>query len=323
MGPAHGIYPRPVCRAGRRRRARRIARNGVRVFQFADGPCDARGERHRRGAVGCLRPGRHILRRVRVRAGRALRSAQHERGNQQRCREMSRRGNAFAITGNSRESARTRIAESTTYEARGQCGEWGLANISAVSRIHRRRVRFQRAVRPASTSRRIEPVSGQAVQVRTLPAHFFSARIAAVQGEPSGSPFMRVLLLAIVFISLAAPTRAADDVAAAQGVIRSQVEAFSRDDAAAAYSHAAPAIQEIFPQADIFMSMVRNGYAPVYRHKSFDFGETRVSDGTIAQRVHIVDAAGIPWEALNTLELRPDGSVKITGCVLLRAGQAA
>ena len=135
---------------------------------------------------------------------------------------------------------------------------------------------------------------------------------------------MRALfLLAALLISLAAPARAADDVAAAQGVIRSQVEAFSRDDAAAAFSHAAPAIQEIFPHADIFMSMVRNSYAPIYRHKSFDFGEARVSDGTIAQRVHIVDADGIPWEALYTLELQPDGSVKITGCVLLRAGQAA
>ena len=133
---------------------------------------------------------------------------------------------------------------------------------------------------------------------------------------------MRVLLLAIVFISLAAPARAVDDVAAAQGVIRSQVEAFSRDDAAAAYSYAAPAIQEIFPQADIFMSMVRNTYAPVYRHKSFDFGDARVSDGTIAQRVHIVDADGVSWEALYTLEVQSDGSVKIAGCVLLKAGRA-
>ena len=133
---------------------------------------------------------------------------------------------------------------------------------------------------------------------------------------------MRALfLLVALLISLAAPARAAGDVAAAQGVIRSQVEAFSRDDAAAAYSHAAPAIQEIFPQADIFMSMVRNSYAPVYRHKSFDFGEARVADGTIVQRVHIVDAEGIAWEALYTLELQPDGSVKITGCVLLKAGQ--
>ncbi len=134
---------------------------------------------------------------------------------------------------------------------------------------------------------------------------------------------MRALvLLAVLLITLAAPARAADDVAAAQGVIRSQVEAFSRDDAAAAYSYAAPAIQEIFPQADIFMSMVRNNYAPVYRHKSFDFGEARVSDGTIAQRVHIVDADGVSWEALYTLEVQPDGSVKITGCVLLKRGQA-
>jgi hypothetical protein len=134
---------------------------------------------------------------------------------------------------------------------------------------------------------------------------------------------MRALFLqSALLISLAAPARAADDVAAAQGVIRSQVEAFGRDDAAAAYSYAAPAIQEIFPQADIFMSMVRNSYAPVYRHKTFDFGEARVSDGTIAQRVHIVDADGIPWEALYTLELQPDGSVKITGCVLLKRGQA-
>ena len=135
---------------------------------------------------------------------------------------------------------------------------------------------------------------------------------------------MRALfLLAALLISLAAPARAADDVTAAQGVIRSQMEAFSRDDAAAAYSHAAPAIREIFPQADIFMSMVRNSYAPVYRHKSFDFGEARIADGMIAQSVHIVDAGGIPWEALYTLELQPDGSVKITGCVLLKAGQAA
>ncbi len=134
---------------------------------------------------------------------------------------------------------------------------------------------------------------------------------------------MRALfMLAILLLTLAAPARAADGVAAAQGVIRSQVEAFSRDDAAAAYSYAAPAIQEIFPQADIFMSMVRNSYAPVYRHKSFDFGEARVADGTIVQRIHIVDADGIPWEALYTLELQPDGSIKITGCVLLKRGQA-
>jgi hypothetical protein len=135
---------------------------------------------------------------------------------------------------------------------------------------------------------------------------------------------MRVLiLLAALLIGLGAPACAADDVAAAQSVIRSQEQAFSRDDSAAAYSHAGPAIQGIFPDAETFMAMVRNSYAPVYRHNSFEFGEARVADGKIAQRVHILDADGVPWEALYTLELQPDGSLKITGCMLLKAGQAA
>jgi Domain of unknown function (DUF4864) len=134
---------------------------------------------------------------------------------------------------------------------------------------------------------------------------------------------MRALvLLTALLLSLASPVRAADDVAAAQTVIRSQVEALGRDDAATAYSFAAPAIQDMFPQADIFMDMVRQSYTPVYRHKSFEFGEARISNGQIAQRVHIVDAEGVPWEALYTLEQQPDGSVKIIGCVLLKAGQA-
>ena len=130
------------------------------------------------------------------------------------------------------------------------------------------------------------------------------------------------VLIAACLLAFASPAHAGDEVAAAQDVIRSQAEAFSRDDAAAAYSYAAPAIHELFPQADIFMFMVQNSYAPVYRHRSFEFGEAAVSDGTIAQRVHIVDANGEGWEALYTLEHEPDGSLKIIGCVLLKAGQA-
>src|SRR5215470_8727484 len=111
-----------------------------------------------------------------------------------------------------------------------------------------------------------------------------------------------VLLLAALLVSLAAPACAAD-IAAAQDVIRAQEQAFARGDAAAAYSHAAPAIREIFPHAEIFMQMVQQGYPPVYRHQSFELGEA--------------------WEALYTLEQQPDGSLKITGCSLLKAGQSA
>src|SRR5277367_1730998 len=134
---------------------------------------------------------------------------------------------------------------------------------------------------------------------------------------PPRSPFMRaaILLLALLF-GLTAPALAADDIATAQGVISSQAEAFGRDDAKAAYSYAAPAIREMFPQADLFMFMVQNAYAPVDRHKSFEFGEARLADNQVAQRVHIVDAKGDAWEALYTLERQPDGSLKIIGCVL-------
>ena len=42
------------------------------------------------------------------------------------------------------------------------------------------------------------------------------------------------LLLVALLIGVSAPARAADDVAAAQKIIRAQVEAFGRDDAATA-----------------------------------------------------------------------------------------
>ena len=128
---------------------------------------------------------------------------------------------------------------------------------------------------------------------------------------------MRVLMLVFaLFVGLAAPARAADDVSTGQGVIRAQEQALGRDDAETAYSFASPSIQSVFADADAFVSMVRKSYPSIFRHKSFDFGEAKVEDGKMAQIVHIVDAEGVPWDALYTLERQPDGSLKITGCVL-------
>jgi len=134
---------------------------------------------------------------------------------------------------------------------------------------------------------------------------------------------MRTLLLAIGCLAcLMFAARADDDIAAAQTIISSQAEAFSRDDDAAAFAYAAPALQQMFQAPAIFMAMVRSRYAPVYRHKSFEFGEARTEAGSVAQRVHIIDANGEAWEALYTLEQQADGSYKITGCTLLKAGEA-
>jgi len=131
---------------------------------------------------------------------------------------------------------------------------------------------------------------------------------------------MRALVLLVaVLISLPVIARADDNVAAGQTVIRSREQAFSHDDAATAYSFAAPGIQSQYPAPDIFMAMVRNGYTPVYRHRRFEFGEAKIVNGQIVQAVEIVDADGGAWEAIYTLEPQPDGSLKISSCVLTKA----
>ena len=128
-----------------------------------------------------------------------------------------------------------------------------------------------------------------------------------------------VALLVAILIGSATLACAAEDTAAGQAVIRSQEEAFSRDDAATAYTFAAPSIQSWYRNPDAFMFMVRNGYAPVYRHRSFEFGMARIVDGKILQDVQIIDADCAACDARYTLEPQPDGSLKISACVLLKA----
>jgi hypothetical protein len=131
---------------------------------------------------------------------------------------------------------------------------------------------------------------------------------------------MRIIALLITaLIGATTLARAGDDVAAGRAVIQSQDEALSRDDGAAAYTFASPSIQSWYRTPETFMFMVRNGYAPVYRHRSFEFGDARILDGKIVQDVHIIDADGVPWEARYTLEPQPDGSLKISSCILVKA----
>lgn len=133
---------------------------------------------------------------------------------------------------------------------------------------------------------------------------------------------MRLLIaLLAVFVSFTAPAFS-DDVTASQNVIRAQEQAFRQDDGATAYSFASPSIKSMYQTSDSFMDMVRNGFAPVYRHRSFEFGEAKDLGGMIAQIVHIVDADGIPWDALYTLEPQPDGSMKISSCTLKKLAGA-
>jgi hypothetical protein len=131
---------------------------------------------------------------------------------------------------------------------------------------------------------------------------------------------MRLLLALALLVGLTAPAAAFTDAdrTAVEGVISRQLDAFLADDAETAYSFAAPNIKARFPNEAIFMEMVRQGYAPVYRPASRAFGELKEIDGGLAQSVDILDGNGEEWTAVYTLERQPDGSWKITGCYLMK-----
>jgi hypothetical protein len=103
----------------------------------------------------------------------------------------------------------------------------------------------------------------------------------------------------------------------ARSLIERQLDAFSHDDAPAAYAEAAPAITAMFGDPDTFMTMVRQHYAPVYRHRSVDFGPAKIDADTIEQAVTFVDDNEQVWKALYRLTRQPDGTWLISGCTLI------
>ncbi len=110
----------------------------------------------------------------------------------------------------------------------------------------------------------------------------------------------------------------AGDREAIRAVIERQIAAFRRDDAAAAFSFASPAIRERFQTPARFMEMVREGYRPVYRPRSVEFQEIHLLQGEPVQQVLVLDPEGAPVIALYFMERQPDGSWRINGCQLLR-----
>jgi hypothetical protein len=136
---------------------------------------------------------------------------------------------------------------------------------------------------------------------------------------------MRLFMcLFAVFMLWSAPVRAealtAEDKAAFQSIITGQIEAFRAENGAKAWSYAAPMIRQIFPTPEQFMNMVRQGYQPVYRPQSFEFGEASFSaSGRPIQRVKVVGPDGITYEAIYTMQRQPDGTWQINGCAIVRA----
>ena len=134
----------------------------------------------------------------------------------------------------------------------------------------------------------------------------------------------RILLLAIAF---AVPALAEDapsalsalDQQAIHQVIQSQLDAFQRDDAAAAYSYATPMIREKFGDAGNFMQMVKQGYTPVYRPKSVAFDKLVDTQHGPDQILRLIGPDGLAYIAHYMMQKQPDGTWMINGCYLTRA----
>ncbi len=120
-----------------------------------------------------------------------------------------------------------------------------------------------------------------------------------------------------MLVALLAPA-AADDADDIRSVIEAQIEGFRRDDGEARCSFSVPAIKEMFPTVDAFMGMVRRGYQPVYRPKSFVFGPLKQDGRAFIQQLRIVGPDDRDWAAVYTPERQPDGDLRVTGCYVAR-----
>ena len=137
-----------------------------------------------------------------------------------------------------------------------------------------------------------------------------------------------IILLALLLLPLTAVGE--DGVkpdAAAQAeiisVIESQIAAFRRDDAVAAFSFASPTIHAQFGDADTFLAMVAALYPPVYRPRRLEFLDLKSVEGRWVQRVLIVGPQGEFVMAMYPM-VRVDGRWRINGCFLVRPpGQGA
>ena len=132
------------------------------------------------------------------------------------------------------------------------------------------------------------------------------------------SVLVRLFSVVTMLFMIALPVQAAGDEDKIKAVIEDQLNAFATDNGEQAYSHAAPIVKNVFPSADMFMTMVKKGYIPIYRNTERVFGKTFADGlGRPAMRVVLTGADGKRYEAIYSMEQQADGSWKIAGCVLV------
>ena len=109
----------------------------------------------------------------------------------------------------------------------------------------------------------------------------------------------------------------AQEWAEIRSVIQGQLEAFQRNDEAAAYSLAAPSVRERFPTPEAFNKMVREKYSPFYSPREVKFLTPSIVSGRILQGIQFLSDENQLLLAVFTLERQRDKSWKIKACDML------
>ncbi len=118
----------------------------------------------------------------------------------------------------------------------------------------------------------------------------------------------------LLSVSALAGPLSTQEVKNVREVIQAQLAAFAADDAAKAFSYAAPNVRKSVASAEHFMAMVRGQYAVVYRPASVAFMQPERDGDMVVQPVQMSDAEGVAWLAVYTLQRQKNKQWRITGC---------
>ncbi|MEO8012677.1 MAG: DUF4864 domain-containing protein [Polaromonas sp.] len=102
-----------------------------------------------------------------------------------------------------------------------------------------------------------------------------------------------------------------------RAVVEAQLAALAQDDAATAFSFAAPNVRASVGTASRFMEMVRKSYPAIYRPASTAFLQPEEHHGQVIQRVQLMDEDGKAWLALYSVQRQKDKAWRITGCQVI------
>ena len=131
--------------------------------------------------------------------------------------------------------------------------------------------------------------------------------------------FFAVFILGLTAIVTLSSARAQDPLDTTRSMIEAQIKAFLQDYSETAYSYAAPGIKAAYPDKNLFFTMVKKSYEPVYHPGNYAFGRSRSIDNgaMIYHEVLISGRDGKDWTAIYQVIRQPDGGYKIGGVQIL------